>query len=37
LTSLEPLILEKNPQELIKKISGFFLEEGKKSLSKNLE
>ncbi len=37
LTSLEPLILEKNPQELIKKISGFFLEEGRKSLSKNLE
>lgn len=37
LKSLKPFIIEKNPEELIKKINRFFLEEGKKSLAKNLE
>lgn len=36
LNSLKPLIVEKNPDVLIEKINRFFLEEGKKSLAKNL-
>lgn len=37
LNSLKPLIIEKNSATLIKKISLFFLEEGRKSLAKSLE
>ncbi|MBI5122620.1 nucleotidyl transferase AbiEii/AbiGii toxin family protein [Candidatus Roizmanbacteria bacterium] len=37
LNSLEPLMIEKNPNTLIKKINHFFFEQGRKSLAKNLE
>lgn len=37
LNTLKPLIIEKNPGDLIKKINLFVLEEGRKYLSKNLE
>lgn len=36
LNSLRPLIIDKNPEALIEKISKFFLEEGRKSLAKSL-
>lgn len=37
LNSLKPFIIEKNSEELIEKINRFFLEEGRKSLAKNLK
>ena len=37
LSSLKPLIIEKNSETLIKNISYFVLEEGRKYLSRNLE
>ncbi|MEK7634030.1 MAG: nucleotidyl transferase AbiEii/AbiGii toxin family protein [Patescibacteria group bacterium] len=37
LNSLKPLIIEKKSEALIEKINTFFLEEGRKSLAKNLE
>jgi len=36
LNSLRPLIIDKNPETLIEKIGKFFLEEGRKSLTKSL-
>jgi len=37
LDSLQPLVLDKNPQRLIEQIKTFFLEEGKNFLSKDIE
>jgi predicted nucleotidyltransferase component of viral defense system len=37
LDSLQPLILDKNPQRLVEQIKTFFLEEGKNFLSRDIE
>jgi len=37
LNSLHPLVLDKHPEKLIKKIKTFFLEQGKMSLKKEIK